>query len=328
MGNDNSLNIFFEVMEIGFNPKEAKGLDLLFKYNISGPRGGQWYLKVKDGKLSIEQERLESPTATLTISDEDFIALKSGKLDPAEAVSSGRMKIEGDADANRLLQSVFLGKQYLSLNDRLYDYMLDVSLREPAVLKSLRQETEDMMPNNTLMIPPDQGQFLAWLAKVIQARRTLDIGVFTGYSSLAVALALPDDGEVIACDVSEKWTNIARQYWEKAGVLDKISLRLAPAIQTLDSLLEEGQAGSFDLAFIDADKQGYDAYYEGCLKLVRAGGIIVFDNTLFHAWVINPYMDDAEITGLRAINQKLLTDNRIELSMLPHPDGITLALKK
>ncbi len=328
MGNDDSLNVFFEVMEIGFNPQEAKGIDLLVKYNISGPRGGEWYVKVKDGSLSIERERLESPAATLTISDEDFIALQSGKLNPAEALSSGRMKIEGDANAYRLLQSAFLGKQYLSLNDRLYDYMLDVSLREPAVLKKLRLETMDMMPNNTFMIPPDQGQFLAWLAKVIRARRTLDIGVFTGYSSLAVALALPDDGKVVACDISEKWTNIARRYWEEAGVARKVDLRLAPAIQTLDSLVEEGQAGGFDLAFIDADKQGYDAYYEACLKLLRTGGVIVFDNTLFHAWVINPYMDNAEITGLRAINEKLLTDDRIELSMLPHPDGITLVLKK
>ncbi|MBW2621508.1 MAG: class I SAM-dependent methyltransferase [Deltaproteobacteria bacterium] len=328
MALDNSLDIFFEVMEIGFNPEAANGLDLLFKYTITGPRGGEWYLKIKDSRLSIERDRADSPAAGLTISDGDFIKLNTGRLNAEEAVSSGRLKFKGDPAVYQLMQSTFAGKQYLSLTDGLYDYMLDVSLREPDVLKRLRRETMDMMPANTLMIPPDQGQFLAWLCKVIQAGKTLDIGVFTGYSSLAMALALPEDGEVIACDISEKWTEIAGRYWAEAGVAHKISLRLAPAVETLDSLLKDGRAGGFDLAFIDADKQGYDAYYERCLQLVRPGGLIILDNTLFHAWVINPHLQHQEIQGVRAINEKLLTDDRVEISMLPHPDGLTLALKK
>src|SRR5438270_2572793 len=170
--------------------------------------------------------------------------------------------------------------KFAPLTEETYQYLLSVSSRESDVLRRLREETASL-PNSQMQISPDQGQFMALLVQLMRAKKTLEIGVFTGYSSLVVAQALPPDGKVIACDVSEEWTSIARRYWKEAGVANKISLRLAPALQTLDSLLKEGQAGTFDFAFIDADKANYDGYYERALKLLRAGGLAAIDNVLW-----------------------------------------------
>jgi len=176
-----------------------------------------------------------------------------------------------------------------------------------------------------MQITPEQGQFMQLLLRTLGARRTIEIGVFTGYSALCTALALPADGQVIACDVSEEWTAIGRRYWLEAGVADKIDLRLSPAVETLDALLADGQAGQFDFAFIDADKDNYDAYYERCLQLVRPGGIIAVDNVLWHGDVIDPSKQDPDTVAIRALNRKLHLDPRIELSMLPMGDGLTVA---
>jgi predicted O-methyltransferase YrrM len=179
-----------------------------------------------------------------------------------------------------------------------------------------------------MQISPEQGQFMALLVHVLGARRTLEIGVFTGYSSLAVALALPEDGRVIACDVSEEYTSVARRYWREAGVEDKIDLRLRPALQTLNDLIALGQAGSFDFAFIDADKENYENYYERCLTLIRPGGLIAVDNVLWSGRVLDAADQDGDTNAIRAFNQKLLADDRVWLSLLPIRDGVTLACKK
>ena len=191
----------------------------------------------------------------------------------------------------------------LPLNERLYDYLLSVSLREPEVLQRLREETaRDRMAR--MQVAPEQGQFMALLVRLLAARRCLEIGVYTGYSALCVALALPPGGELVACDVSEKWTSVARRYWQAAGVADRIRLELAPAQRTLDGLLEAGAAGSFDFAFIDADKTGYAGYYERVLRLLRGGGLLLVDNTLWSGEVANPENRDADTavsyTHLRA----------------------------
>jgi caffeoyl-CoA O-methyltransferase len=169
---------------------------------------------------------------------------------------------------------------------------------------------------------------LAGPARLVGARRTLEVGVFTGYSTLCVALALPDDGRIVACDLSEAWTDIARRHWERAGVAHKIDLRLAAAARTLASLLAEGAAGSFDFAFIDADKPNYRVYYEHCLQLVRPGGLIVLDNTLWSGRVADPAQDDADTAAIRAINDALHHDERVDIAMLPVGDGLTLARKR
>ncbi len=213
-----------------------------------------------------------------------------------------------------------------TLSDRLYDYLLSVSSREPDVLAQLRAETA-RHPMAGMQISPEQGQFMALLVQLIRATKTLEIGVFTGYSTLSVALALPADGKVVACDLSQEWTAIARRYWHQAGVDDKINLRLAPALETLDQLLSEGQTNSFDFAFIDADKTNYDHYYEQALQLVRPGGLIAIDNVLWSGQVADPQVQDKSTTALRALNQKLHHDKRIALSLVPIGDGLTLALK-
>ncbi|HIK56546.1 MAG TPA: class I SAM-dependent methyltransferase [Synechococcales cyanobacterium M55_K2018_004] len=215
----------------------------------------------------------------------------------------------------------------LGLGDRLYDYLLSVSLREPEVLQHLRQETSQL-PNAVMQVTPDEAQLLGFLVQLMQARRTLEIGVFTGYSSLAVALALPEDGQMIACDVSEEYTAIARRYWQQAGVAHKIDLRLAPALETLDQLLSEGQAGCFDFALIDADKGNYLNYYERCLQLIRPGGLIAVDNVLWSGRVADPSVQDDATTAIRRFNETLYQDERISLSLLPIADGLTLALKR
>jgi predicted O-methyltransferase YrrM len=214
----------------------------------------------------------------------------------------------------------------ISLTDALYDYMLDVSLREPDVLRQLREETARHAMARC-QISPEQGQFMALLVKLIGAKRTLEFGVFTGYSASWVALALPEDGQVIACDVSEEWTAIARRYWEKAGIADKIDLHLAPAVETLAKLMQTEQENSFDFAFIDADKPNHDAYYEYCLKLVRPGGLIALDNTLAQGRVLENTMSEYT-QAVEILNKKLHADTRVDNSLVPIADGVTLARKR
>jgi len=215
----------------------------------------------------------------------------------------------------------------ISLTDSLYEYLLSVSLREPDLLRRLREETA-ALPNARMQIAPEQGQFMALLVQLTGARRCLEVGVFTGYSSLAVALALPDDGRIVACDVSEEWTTVARRYWSAAGVAHKIDLRLAPALETLEGLLAAGEAGSYDFAFLDADKENYLRYYGLALELVRPGGLIVADNTLWSGRVADPANDEASTIALREFNERLRTDDRIDLSLVPVGDGLTLARKR
>ncbi|HZT39719.1 MAG TPA: class I SAM-dependent methyltransferase [Bryobacteraceae bacterium] len=206
-------------------------------------------------------------------------------------------------------------------------YIYSVSVREPDVLRRLRQETA-ALPNASCQISPEQGQFMAFLVQAIGARRCIEIGVFTGYSSTVVALALPADGELIACDINAEWTAVATRYWREAGVARKISLRLAPALDTLDRLIAEGRAGAFDFAFIDADKENYWNYYERCLRLVRKRGIIAIDNVLWSGRVLSESALDNETKAIREFNQALARDERVFVSMLPIRDGVTLALKK
>ena len=215
----------------------------------------------------------------------------------------------------------------LSLTDTLYRYVLDQSLRDQPILAELREETAKL-PQAGMQIGPEQGQFMVLLAKLEGARRCLEVGVFTGYSSLAVALALPADGEIIALDVSEEWTAIARRYWKKAGVEKKIDLRLGPALGTLDTLISLRQSGRFDMAFIDADKTNYLGYYERCLELLRPGGLIIVDNTLWSGDVANPDNQKPDTVALRAFNEALHRDERIDLALLPIGDGVTLARKR
>jgi caffeoyl-CoA O-methyltransferase len=215
----------------------------------------------------------------------------------------------------------------ISLTDSLYEYLLSVSLREPDLLRRLREETA-ALPNARMQIAPEQGQFMALLVQLTGARRCLEVGVFTGYSSLAVALALPDGGRIVACDVSEEWTTVARRYWSAAGVAHKIDLRLAPALETLEGLLAAGEAGSYDFAFLDADKENYLRYYELALGLVRPGGLIVADNTLWSGRVIDPSNGEAATVALRRFNETVHTDDRIDLSLVPVGDGLTLARKR
>jgi caffeoyl-CoA O-methyltransferase len=212
----------------------------------------------------------------------------------------------------------------INLTDELVAYLQEVSLREPDALRKLREETAKL-PMAAMQISPEQGQFMALLVRLIGARRCLEIGTFTGYSALAVALALPADGRVVCCDVSEEYTAVARRAWASAGIDGKIDLHLAPARVTLDKLRAEGRRGSFDFAFIDADKENYDHYYEAALELVRTGGLIAIDNVLWSGAVIDPKKQDADTTALRALNRKLRDDQRVDISMLPLGDGLTLA---
>ncbi len=214
-----------------------------------------------------------------------------------------------------------------TLGDRLYDYCLSVSSREPDILRQLRQETA-RHPMAAMQVSPEQGQFMALLIQLLGARKTLEIGTFTGYSSLWVALALPPDGKVVACDVSEEWTLMARRYWQQAGVIAKIDLHLAPALDTLAKLLASGQANTFDFAFIDADKENYLNYYEQSLQLVRPGGLIAIDNVLWSGRVADPQVQDKSTVAIRTFNQALHADERISLSLVPIGDGLTLALKR
>jgi predicted O-methyltransferase YrrM len=219
-----------------------------------------------------------------------------------------------------------MSRDYIPLNDELAAYVREVTLREPPPLERLRLEAENH-PQGSMQLAPEQGQFLHVLARVAGARKTLDIGVFLGYSSTWVALALPPGGKIIACDRSEEYTVRARQVWREAGVEDRIDMRLAPALTTLDALIAAGEAGTFDLALIDADKENYSNYYERALVLVRKGGLIVADNVLWGGKVIDPEVHDADTEAIRAFNHKLHGDERIALSMATIGDGLMLACK-
>lgn len=220
-----------------------------------------------------------------------------------------------------------MSKRSISLTDSLYDYLLSVSLREPDLLLKLREETA-ADPAANMQISPEQGQFMGLLVRLMGARRCLEIGVFTGYSSLSIALALPEDGRIVACDISEKWTSVARRYWAAAGVAHKIDLRLATAMETLDRLIAAGEAGTFDFAFIDADKENYVGYYERALQLLRPGGLVVADNTLWSGRVADPENAEADTVALRHFNELLHGDSRVDLSLVPIGDGLSLARKR
>lgn len=214
----------------------------------------------------------------------------------------------------------------LGLDSKLYDYMLSVSPPEHPLLTRLRQETA-AMPMGGMQISSDQGRFFQLLVRLMNARRCLEIGVFTGYSSLAVAMALPADGHITALDINDDWTRIARRYWQEAGVADRISLKLGPARDTLDALIAGGGAGSYDFAFVDADKTGYAGYHERVLQLLRPGGLVAYDNVLWSGRVIDPNDTSDDTMALRALNLALARDKRIVMSMLPVGDGVTLAVK-
>ncbi|MEM8640307.1 MAG: class I SAM-dependent methyltransferase [Cyanobacteria bacterium P01_G01_bin.54] len=220
-----------------------------------------------------------------------------------------------------------MNSKHLPLDDSLYKYLLSNSLREPDLLSELRRETAGL-PTARMQIAPEQGQFLALLVRLLGATRTLEVGVFTGYSALVVALALPEVGQVVACDIDERSTAIARTYWQRAEVAHKIDLRIAPALETLESLIAAGESGRFDFAFIDADKRSYGAYYERSLQLVRPGGLIAIDNVLWSGRVADPGEQDPRTVAIRDFNQQLYNDERIDLSLLPIADGLTLARKR
>jgi caffeoyl-CoA O-methyltransferase len=214
-----------------------------------------------------------------------------------------------------------------SISPELAEYIRSVSLREPAVMRRLREETA-ARADAQMQLSPEQGQFLGMLVHLIGARRALEVGVFTGLSSLHIGLALPPDGRLIACDVNTESTAIARRYWREAGIADKIDLRIAPAADTLDTLLNEGAGASFDFAFVDADKENYENYYERLLRLLRPGGLAAFDNVLWHGTVIDDSVQDADTRAIRAFNAKLHVDDRVWLSLVPLGDGLTLACKR
>ncbi|MCZ2079252.1 MAG: class I SAM-dependent methyltransferase [Bryobacteraceae bacterium] len=210
---------------------------------------------------------------------------------------------------------------------RLWEYIQNASRREPDLLRRLREETA-RLPEAHMQITPEQGQFLGLLVRLLEATEVLEVGVFTGYSSLSLALALPDHGRVVACDRSEEFTSMARRYWREAGVEHKIDLRVGPALDTLDGLLSERRKDTFDLVFIDADKQNYDNYYERAILLIRPGGLIALDNVLWHGAVIDETVKDESTISIRAFNRKIHQDDRVWASMVPIGDGLTLALKK
>jgi predicted O-methyltransferase YrrM len=219
-----------------------------------------------------------------------------------------------------------MSRRTLQVDDALHAYLIDQSIREHPAQQALRAATASH-PHRGMQISPEQGQFMALLVKLLGARRAIEVGVFTGYSALTVALALPDDGTLLACDISDEYTRVGRPFWEQAGVAHKIELRLAPARATLEARLAAGEAGHYDFAFIDADKAGYDVYYECCLQLLRPGGLIAIDNTLWGGAVARP-ATDADTVALQQLNTKLHDDARIDLSLLAIGDGLTLARKR
>jgi predicted O-methyltransferase YrrM len=215
----------------------------------------------------------------------------------------------------------------IGLPDDLHDYLVRVGVREPEVLRRLRKYTA-ALPDYDMQIAPEQGAFMAWLAELTGARRCLELGTFTGYSALAVALALPPDGRVLCCDVNAEWTDIARRFWAESGMSDRIELRLGPALATLDALLADGAAGSFDFVFVDADKAEYPAYYDRLIELVRRGGIMLWDNVFWGGEVIRPEIGDPDVRAIRDLNERLAVDERVSIAMLPLADGLTLLRRR
>jgi predicted O-methyltransferase YrrM len=219
-----------------------------------------------------------------------------------------------------------LSNRTLSIDDRVYDYLLSVSLKESELLTQLREETAGI-EFSEMQIAPEQGQFMALLVKLMGARRALEIGTFTGYSSVVIASALPEDGELVCCDDSEEWTSMARKYWQQAGLEDRINFKLGDASRTLQAMIDEGREGTFDFIFIDADKQNYPLYYELSLKLLRAGGLIAVDNTLWSGDVADPGNDEPGTRAIRRFNEMLRHDERVEISLVTIGDGLTLVHK-
>lgn len=215
----------------------------------------------------------------------------------------------------------------IGLSDEVWRYLLAVTVHEPPLLARLREETAKLAESN-MQISPEQGRFMRFLVELLGVKSYLEVGVFTGYSSLSVALALPPEGRIVACDVSEKWTSVARRYWTEAGVADKVELKLGPGVETLASLVTAGQRGRFDLAFFDADKESSLAYYEHALELVRPGGVIAFDNALWDGRVADPKDESASTTAIRAVNARVCSDERVSASLLPIGDGLLLARKR
>jgi caffeoyl-CoA O-methyltransferase len=220
-----------------------------------------------------------------------------------------------------------MSRKTITLTEELYQYLLSVSLREPSILTRLREETASL-PQASMQIAPEQGQFMALLVTLIGATNVLEVGTFTGYSSLCMAMALPPHGRIVACDASKEWTSIARRYWKEAGIEDRIDLRLGTALGTLDKLLAEGLERKFDMVFIDADKENYLGYYEYALRLLRPGGLLLVDNVLWSGKVIEADMQDKDTNAIRAFNDYVKNDTRVTISVLPLADGLTLAVKK
>ena len=212
------------------------------------------------------------------------------------------------------------------IEESIYNYLLENSLREPPVLKKLREETQKM-PLGSMQISPDQGQLMAMLVQLIVPKKIVEVGTFTGYSSLVMALALPKNGKIIACDISEKYTSKAQGFWKEAGVADKIELRLGHASESLDKMLNEGLSETFDMAFIDADKENYKIYYEKCLELLRKGGLILIDNVLWYGRPADPDASDDDTVAIREFNKYVYKDRRVDISLLSVGDGLTLARK-
>ena len=220
-----------------------------------------------------------------------------------------------------------MSNKTLAINDSIYQYLLDHSLREDKVLESLRKETMTLEMAR-MQIAPEQGQFMAMLLSLLGARKVIEIGVFTGYSTLSMAQVLPEDGLIVACDLNEEWANMGRKYWQKAGVEQKIKLCMAPAKDTLGKMLDNGEQGQYDFAFIDADKENYVIYYDQCLKLLRPGGLLAIDNVLWDGNVADLTKQDEETQAIRALNQHVYNDQRVDLAMVPIGDGLTLARKR
>ncbi len=220
-----------------------------------------------------------------------------------------------------------MSSKTFQLDASLHEYLIATTVRDLGVLKNLRDETATMEAGG-MQISPEQGQFMQFLIKAIGAKRALEVGTFTGYSALVVALALPADGQLVACDVSEEYTSVGRPYWQQAGVAHKIDLRIGPGVESLQAMIDNGEAGSFDFAFIDADKPNYAAYYELCLKLVRKGGVIGIDNTLWGGRIADQSVQDESTITIRTLNEKIRNDDRVDMSLVPIGDGLMLACKR
>ena len=219
-----------------------------------------------------------------------------------------------------------MSNKTMGLSDDLHAYLLEVGVREPEVLQRLRAETASL-PEHDMQIAPEQGAFMAMLVSLLGARRCIEIGTFTGYSSTAIALALPADATLLCCDVSTAWTDMARRYWAEAGVADRIELRIGPGVDTLDDLMAQGQRGTFDFAFVDADKTGYRDYYERLLELVRSGGVLALDNVLYGGEVLDPDPTSDNASAIKDLNAAIAVDDRVSAVMLPLADGLTLVRK-